>query len=116
MRAFGSDQLSVSSVQKGFFLGLWTLFIIENETLLSLSETQVKTSCQKKKSCESSGFFERHAEGWHWYETVSEDDQLPETSGQKKKTHSPTERIETQRKELEHKLHAAIVEPNQENI
>lgn len=116
MRAFGSIQCSVSSVQKSFFLGLGTLFIIGNGSLLSLSETQKKTSCQKQKSCESSGFFERHAEGWHWYAPLSSSDQLSEDSNQKKKKQSPTENIENQRKELEKKLHAAIVEPNQENI
>ncbi len=118
MRAFGRNQKSVISAQKAFILGLGTLFIIGNETLLSLSENQVKTSCQKQKSCESSGFFERHAEGWHWYATLPEHDQNPESSHQNKnkKKISPTENIENQRKELERKLHAAIVEPNQENI
>ena len=58
-------------------------------------------------------FFERRAEGWHWYE---EKDQASETSHQKKDPENPTEAIEQQRKGLEQKLHAAIVKPTRENI
>lgn len=63
----------------------------------------------------SASFFDRHAEGWHWYEGS---DQLSEFSDQKKeeKPQTPTQAIEEQRKVLEQKLHAAIVEPTRENI
>lgn len=63
-------------------------------------------------------FFEKRAEGWHWYELlrngdVQEDDQ---TDSSDSLPQTPTEEIEVQRKELEEKLHAAIIKPTQENI
>jgi len=63
-------------------------------------------------------FFERRAEGWHWYE-----DREAEIRGQESGVRTqqivpqmPTQAIETQRKSLETKLHAAIIEPSRENI
>ena len=63
-------------------------------------------------------FFEKRAEGWHWYESLS-DNKIKE----KKKTNNsipppqtPTEKIEAQRKALETKLHTAILEPSDENL
>ncbi len=115
MRAFGSAQYSVIRSQKKVFLAALFVFLFaENQRTLGSSETQIKSSRQKKKSCESSGFFERHAEGWHWYDTLRVESLRG--SDQKEKKVTPTEKIETQRKELEQKLHAAIVEPNRENI
>ncbi len=79
-------------------------------------------------------FFQKHAEGWHWYQDSAQlpevSEQKPEVSEQKlpsdkllsnkslrdSKPLSPTEQIEGQRKVLETKLHAAIVEPSRENI
>ena len=78
----------------------------------------------------STAFFERHAEGWHWYESLS-DSKIEErkksslkeiTSGRSSlrspsfSSSTPTEKIEAQRKELETKLHTAILEPSHENI
>ena len=64
-------------------------------------------------------FFERRAEGWHWYEDREREDE-EEPLKQKRPNVSPsltpTEKIEAQRKVLEQKLHAAIVEPTQENV
>lgn len=108
--------------KSSLFYGFVLLSIMQNETLATPQDHHKElNSCQKKRSCESSGFFERHAEGWHWYdtppvETAPKEDVLPERKGQTKKEVSPTENIENQRKDLEKKLHAAIVEPNQENI
>lgn len=70
-------------------------------------------------------FFEGRAEGWHWYESLSdskvEDNEKKE--GKKEKRYekklspsSPTQVIEAQRKALEQKLHAAILKPRRENI
>lgn len=65
----------------------------------------------------TSTFFEKHAEGWHWYETR---DQCSDISDQKEERKdlslTPTQQIENQRKELETKLHAAIVAPTPENL
>ena len=58
-------------------------------------------------------FFEGHAEGWHWYQ---DSDQCSVPSDQKEQKATPTEKIEAQRKEIEQKLHAAIVEPTRENL
>ena len=56
-------------------------------------------------------FFERRAEGWHWYQS-----QEQEISEQRKEDQNPTQVIESQRKDIEQKLHAAIVEPTRENL
>ncbi|MBP9691877.1 MAG: type-F conjugative transfer system pilin assembly protein TraF [Alphaproteobacteria bacterium] len=66
----------------------------------------------------STAFFERRAEGWHWYQSLS--DNKVEEKKQKPDPallpQTPTEKIENQRKTLETKLHAAIVEPTRENL
>ncbi len=67
---------------------------------------------------EPSSFFERRAEGWHWYQDSA---QCPVFSVQKKENQEPenqtsTQVIENQRKALEQKLHTAIVKPTRENI
>jgi conjugal transfer pilus assembly protein TraF len=66
----------------------------------------------------NTAFFERRAEGWHWYQDLSRENEVqkPETREQKKEEQTPTQMIESQRKELETKLHAAVVEPTQENL
>jgi conjugal transfer pilus assembly protein TraF len=75
----------------------------------------------------NTAFFERHAEGWHWYEEIPRDSKIEERkknslkespSGRSSSSSSPppTEKIEAQRKELETKLHTAILQPSQENI
>jgi conjugal transfer pilus assembly protein TraF len=64
-------------------------------------------------------FFERRAEGWHWYQDSLSENEVEE---KKKKpdpvlpSQTPTQAIESQRKEIESKLHAAIVEPTRENL
>jgi conjugal transfer pilus assembly protein TraF len=63
-------------------------------------------------------FFERHAEGWHWYQD-RESEIRDQESGEKTQQivpQTPTQAIEAQRKALETKLHAAIIEPSRENI
>lgn len=74
-------------------------------------------------------FFEKRAEGWHWYEDALRDSQVPEEDKKGKplldnqasvkrppQKPSPTEEIKAQRLALEAQLHAAIVEPSRENI
>ena len=64
-------------------------------------------------------FFERRAEGWHWYEDREREDEeepLKQKRPNASPPQTPTEKIEAQRKVLEQKLHAAIVEPTQENV
>ena len=64
-------------------------------------------------------FFERRAEGWHWYEDRErEDEEKPLKQKRPNASHSqtPTEKIEAQRKVLEQKLHTAIVAPTRENV
>jgi conjugal transfer pilus assembly protein TraF len=69
----------------------------------------------------STAFFDRHAEGWHWYESLSDnkiEERKKSSSGRSPpfSSSTPTEKIEAQRKELETKLHTAILEPNRDNI
>jgi conjugal transfer pilus assembly protein TraF len=66
-------------------------------------------------------FFRKHAEGWHWYESLRNDkieEEKESSSGRSSPSppQTPTEKIEAQRKELETKLHTAILEPSRENI
>jgi conjugal transfer pilus assembly protein TraF len=64
-----------------------------------------------------SSFFERRAEGWHWYQDSVQKSEIREQNPLRGgKILSPTEAIEAQRKVLETKLHAAIVEPTRENL
>jgi conjugal transfer pilus assembly protein TraF len=66
-----------------------------------------------------SGFFEKRAEGWHWYESLRKSKTEEEKIGyglSPSSAQTPTEKIEAQRKQLETKLHTAILEPNRENI
>lgn len=63
-------------------------------------------------------FFGKRAEGWHWYQ--DSDQCCSDTVLQKKSPEgvplSPTQLIEKQRKELETKLHTAIIRPTRDNI
>lgn len=66
----------------------------------------------------SDAFFDRHAEGWHWYQSlndtkVDKEETKPELIPPQQ---TPTQAIENQRKEIETKLHAAIIEPTRANI
>ncbi len=65
-------------------------------------------------------FFEKRAEGWHWYEDSLREDKIKENEKSENPANSsfqtPTQTIEVQRKNLERKLHAAIVEPIRENL
>lgn len=78
---------------------------------LILSPSFLKAEIQPQAS-----FFEKRAEGWHWYE---DGEQKSETREQKKEENTPlnpSQLIEEQRKKLEQKLHAAIVEPTRDNL
>lgn len=75
-----------------------------------------------KVSRSKTSFFDKRAEGWHWYEDPLSGNKVEE-EGKKEKRYderptpsSPTEKIEAQRKALELKLHTAIIEPSRENI
>lgn len=95
-------------IQKRFY---WLTYFI----ILSLA-SHLKAGTETIPT--SSAFFQRKAEGWHWYQSLS-DHKVEE---KKKNADSisppltPTQAIEKQRKNLETKLHAAIVEPTQENL
>lgn len=69
-------------------------------------------------SASRAAFFERRAEGWHWYQSLNDNkvEENPEKADQSSLTPTPTENIEAQRKALEQKLHAAIVHPTREHI
>ena len=72
-----------------------------------------------KAEPEASGqFFNKHAEGWHWYERMPEPCEAWEekSSQASSKALTPTQAIDAQRKNLETKLHAAIINPTRESI
>jgi len=56
-------------------------------------------------------FFERKAEGWHWYENR---DQGSDARGQK--VQEPSQQIQDLRKDAEQKLYTAILKPTESNI
>lgn len=67
----------------------------------------------------ATAFFERRAEGWHWYQDRPSEEEAQPLKQEKLNAsppQTPTAKIEAQRKTLEQKLHAAIVEPTQENV
>ena len=117
-----SHQLSViRNVLSGVLIG--ALVFTKAATSDSLIQTQKELSehlkprpknLLKTSGQASSLFFEGHAEGWHWYE--SQESEIRKQGSGKKQEKSPTEVIEEQRKEIEQKLHAAIVEPTRENL
>lgn len=112
-----SVQCSVSRCRKRFFLSV--LLVVQFLGVNSAAKCQEKKgptngfNCSAQNGCQSNGFFEKHAEGWHWYEDSI---QKPEGRDQKKEEQFSTEKIEAQRKNLEQKLHTAIVKPTRENI
>lgn len=75
-------------------------------------------NCNSGVLAKETSFFERKAEGWHWYREQKSELRKQESRIEKTKTIplNPTQQIETQRKALEQKLHAAIVEPTRENL
>jgi conjugal transfer pilus assembly protein TraF len=77
-------------------------------TILCFGLPTISTAERPKDS-----FFQKHAEGWHWYQ---DSHQKSIISNQKGKNQTPSEMIEQQRKELEKKLHTAIIEPTRENL
>jgi conjugal transfer pilus assembly protein TraF len=124
MTAFGSVQYSVFSIQKKIprswyqFSAMITFFIVQHSEAFSSLQAQ---AINKEKSSQSSSFFERRAEGWHWYQSLSDskverETKAPRPSPTQEQTLLPTQQIEAQRKNLEKMLHAAIIEPTQENL
>lgn len=76
-------------------------------------------------------FFDRHAEGWHWYQDpVRVDEPKPETKRDRESPHksesktsqkikkkmTPSEQIAKERQELQEALDAALVDPNPETL
>ena len=116
-------QLSVISNQKNF-LKVCTMIAIHMALQGEpLSSQEVEPSTNGSRAQPS--FFQRKAEGWHWYQSLSDESRsndkvkksLPkEATELPSKSLSPTQQIETQRKNLEKKLHAAIIAPTQENL
>lgn len=65
------------------------------------------------ESSQAFTFFDRHAEGWHWYEVIPhendsvQDESVPQT---------PSEMIEQQKRELEQSLHKAVISGNPRDV
>lgn len=84
--------------------------------VIFLSMASNFSSLEARQETQPSSFFQKRSEGWHWYQDPRQRGKVEEETGPSTKTLSPTKQIETQRKELEKKLHTAIVEPTQENL
>ena len=106
-----------------FWSVLSSFFALKAESSVSLMAYQKDNFSVPSESSSheirSPSFFEKRAEGWHWYEKPLSHSKIEEPK-QKNVTTSPpqtpTERIEAQRKALETKLHTAILEPSDENL
>ncbi len=147
MRAVRNIQYSVSRSIAETLLSLKSLFAIlkcsvfllffflsTDNWFLNTASAQDSLNSSHKKSQESSNvasnnslkigssfklaFFERRAEGWHWYQSLSDNkaDREKENPELILPQQTPTQQIEKQRKNLEQKLHVAIVEPTRENL
>lgn len=69
----------------------------------------------------SASFFERHAEGWHWYQDPPTSEKTTDPQRQKPglslaKPLTASEAIKSQRQALEESLNEAIIHPTSENI
>lgn len=137
MRSFSKDlHLRVLSSERVFemrpacflyFAIFWSVFssffALKAESSVSLMAYQKDNFSVPSESSSheirSPSFFEKRAEGWHWYEEPLNDSKIEEKK-QKNVTIStlqtPKEKIEAQRKSLETKLHTAILEPTDENL
>jgi conjugal transfer pilus assembly protein TraF len=72
------------------------------------------------------GFFDQHAEGWHWYETLPLDEERDERTEEESKLtqslpstahpKSSTELVKAYRQELERRLNRAWVNPTPHNL
>lgn len=64
------------------------------------------------------GFFDRKAEGWHWYQTKKEEKEEPEENKQKDISDptSPTKWLEMQQKQLKESLNLALFHPSFKNV
>ena len=65
------------------------------------------------------GFFDRKAEGWHWYETKKEERKPEEKKKDQKMAFipiNPTKWVEEQQKQLKESLNLALFNPNFENV
>lgn len=116
-----SVQYSVLSIQKKIVRGL-RLFCIASGILVMQKYNALTLEQNENLNngwrLTPSSFFENHAEGWHWYQSQETGvrDQESGKKEEKKSSQTPTQVIEEQRKELETKLHAAILEPTQANL
>lgn len=99
----------------------WSL-VIGTLIFLSISSWEIATASKnadlsttlQPKENSGASFFEKRSEGWHWYD--DREQCCSEPVLQKEEGRTPTQQIESQRKEIEQKLHAAIVKPTRENI
>ncbi|MBA3814730.1 MAG: type-F conjugative transfer system pilin assembly protein TraF [Alphaproteobacteria bacterium] len=106
-----SGQKSIRKAFSILCISNFLIIMLYSEAVSSQQNETLKNVWRAEPS-----FFERKAEGWHWYRDSPKEDKVEGVAPSASKALSPTQAIEAQRKTLETKLHAAIVEPNRENI
>lgn len=62
------------------------------------------------------GFFDRKAEGWHWYETKKDDKKEEDQKQSLSLQMTPTQWVENQKKLLKESLNLALFQPSFENV
>lgn len=65
------------------------------------------------KPAQAFSFFDRHAEGWHWYEVIQRQEEISEEDHDPQ---TPSEMIAQQKKELEDALHKAVISGSPQDV
>jgi conjugal transfer pilus assembly protein TraF len=60
-------------------------------------------------------FYKQSGRGWHWYEKISKPKEQQKQQSMEKEL-SPTEQVMLMRKDVEDKLHAALIKPTEANL
>jgi conjugal transfer pilus assembly protein TraF len=95
---------------QGFFLFL-IFFLLYGASASVPAPVPASTSPNK------GGFWDRKAEGWHWYEVFSRDAQRePPPAQEAKIPPTPTQTLATFKAEVTRRLHRALVEPSFQNV
>ena len=67
------------------------------------------------KGFSNESFYKEKARGWHWYEKKAVEEEIAQKE-EKAVEMTPTEQVQSIRKEAEEKLHKAMIKPTQENV
>lgn len=67
-------------------------------------------------TCQAETFYQDHARGWHWYESLPVPEDQPPEEQQTKKPLTPAEKLKAYREEMENRLAQAWINPTPQNV